>query len=532
MLEKKKNSKTIIFLIIWIVIFSLIPFMVQNIEENRFKENISYISSEFDIEEYNVTLNVDKDNKMDVTEQFTINIPASKEFNGIYKSIPLWKKYHDNGKEVKSKVKITNLRAIGEKYVLNKSNDNIGIRIGSTRTTVTPGLHTYTIKYRYDFGIDLNNKEDEFIFNLFDNYDNTKIKNMNVSINMPKALEEQNITFLREKEDITKNVKIVKSDKNIQATLEDYLLNESITIKMIFPEGYFVGGAYNYGFICFLICISIIVMSIVSFSMWKKYGKDYDKKCKTVEFYPPEDLDCAQIGYIYGEKSIKKLTTALIIQLASKGYVSIKEISKNKYKIINTGKTKEKLDAISISEQLVYQELFKNGDTNILSEDKTFSNVFGKINKTLENTIDKKVNDLESRKRKNITYIALIIAIAIWMIAYIYIKDLNPKFEILYKISFISIFITGFFSIIMERKTAYGELIIAKVLGFKNYLEVAEKEEIEAMIEKDPKYFYKILPYSYVLGVSKKWINLFEKNNIPNIDLDAFDNYANDFFIM
>ena len=84
----------------------------------------------------------------------------------------------------------------------------------------------------------------------------------------------------------------------------------------------------------------------------------------------------------------------------------------------------------------------------------------------------------------------------------------------------------------MERKTAYGELIIAKVLGFKNYLEVAEKEEIEAMVEKDPKYFYKILPYSYALGVSKKWINLFEKNNIPNIDLDAFDNYANDFFIM
>ena len=39
------------------------------------------------------------------------------------------------------------------------------------------------------------------------------------------------------------------------------------------------------------------------------------KRAQTVEFYPPENLDAAQIGYIYGEKSIKKLTAALLISL-------------------------------------------------------------------------------------------------------------------------------------------------------------------------------------------------------------------------
>ena len=58
------------------------------------------------------------------------------------------------------------------------------------------------------------------------------------------------------------------------------------------------------------ICIALIIISIVSFVLWSKHGKDYNKKCKTVEFYPPEDLDSAQIGYIYGEKSnIVKLIT-------------------------------------------------------------------------------------------------------------------------------------------------------------------------------------------------------------------------------
>ena len=37
---------------------------------------------------------------------------------------------------------------------------------------------------------------------------------------------------------------------------------------------------------------------------------------------------------------------------------------KKKYNIINIGKDKNNLKPLSITEQLVYQELFKNGDSN------------------------------------------------------------------------------------------------------------------------------------------------------------------------
>ena len=45
----------------------------------------------------------------------------------------------------------------------------------------------------------------------------------------------------------------------------------------------------------------------------------------------------------------------------------------------------------------------------------------------------------------------------------------------------------------MGRKTTYGEQIKAKINGFRNYILVAEKDQIEALVEKDPKYFYNIL---------------------------------------
>ena len=532
MLKNKNRLYTTICLVIWTILFILTPLGISIIEKNNFKNNVSYISSEFNIEAYNIVLDVDKDNKIDVTEKITINIPSGKSFNGIYKSIPLWQKYHENDKEIKKKVKVTNLRAIGEKFVLNNTIDSIGIRIGSSRTTTNSGLHTYTIKYRYDMGIDLNNNLDELIFNVFESYDNTAISNLNITINMPEKITKENITFIKGTEDITSKVKYTINEKTLNAVLSDYLLNESITVKMLLPNGYFVGGTYNYGIICLIICVSLIVISIISFMLWTKHGKDYDKRCRTVEFYPPEDLDSAQIGYIYGEKSIKKLTSALIIELASKGYIEIKEIEKNKYEIINIGKNKTNLKKMSITEQIVYLELFKNGDTNILSEDKTFSNVFNKVKSTLESTIDKKVNDIKARKMMNITFSLLIISVIAWFTAIIYIKDLDPHLNWLYALSFISVFITGFFSIIMERKTDYGEMIIAKVKGFKNYLDIAEKNQIEMLAEENANYFYDILPYAYVLNVSNKWIDKFDKKNVPNIDLSALDYYENNFFIL
>ena len=62
----------------------------------------------------------------------------------------------------------------------------------------------------------------------------------------------------------------------------------------------------------------------------------------------------------------------------------------------------------------------------------------------------------------------------------------------------------------LPKRTAYGNMMLGKVKGFKNFLEVAEKEKLETLVMEQPDYFYNILPYTYVLGVSDKWIKKFE----------------------
>ena len=88
----------------------------------------------------------------------------------------------------------------------------------------------------------------------------------------------------------------------------------------------------------------------------------------------------------------------------------------------------------------------------------------------------------------------------------------------------------------LPKRTPYGNEILGKLKGFKNFLETAEKEKLEAMVMQDPTYFYNILPYTYVLGVSDKWIKKFESISLQapswydssnGFDVSSFGTFMN-----
>lgn len=89
---------------------------------------------------------------------------------------------------------------------------------------------------------------------------------------------------------------------------------------------------------------------------------------------------------------------------------------------------------------------------------------------------------------------------------------------------------------IMPKRTKYGNEMYGKIKGFRNFLEKAEKDRLEAMVTSNPSYFYDILPYTYVLGVSSKWIKKFEDihlqapdwyNGSSTFDYVAFSSFIN-----
>jgi hypothetical protein len=65
-------------------------------------------------------------------------------------------------------------------------------------------------------------------------------------------------------------------------------------------------------------------------------------------------------------------------------------------------------------------------------------------------------------------------------------------------------------TVIMRSRTEQGSKWFGQLLGFRNFIEKAEKERIEKLVAENPSYFYNVLPYAYVLGVTDAWANKFE----------------------
>jgi uncharacterized membrane protein YgcG len=86
----------------------------------------------------------------------------------------------------------------------------------------------------------------------------------------------------------------------------------------------------------------------------------------------------------------------------------------------------------------------------------------------------------------------------------------DPMYLAAYVLGLACVFVMVMMFRIMPKRTAYGNELLGKIKGFRTFLEAAEKPKLEELVLQDPAYFYKILPYTYVLGVSDKWIKKFE----------------------
>lgn len=54
-----------------------------------------------------------------------------------------------------------------------------------------------------------------------------------------------------------------------------------------------------------------------------------------------------------------------------------------------------------------------------------------------------------------------------------------------------------------------------QILGFKEFIKRSEIDRIKRLSDEDPQYFYKVLPYAYVFGFAKDWMNHFDGIYVP-----------------
>ncbi len=290
----------------------------------------------------------------------------------------------------------------------------------------------------------------------------------------------------------------------------------------------------------------------------KNFDIDFDDAIKRIiVFKKVKDFDKNSDEYSDATKDFikrcfpaQKSNEATVVSAASKaledakplidaGYIKVKSDTINDYseeaiKVIKeTIKEKNNMSStLSKNERLVFDALFEKESTVKLKEHKTLYAMFYEVSKNADDKYGDLVNDVSSYKWTLLTGLWLIVCIALWGLAYMIIKDMNPRFDYLYKIAYGANVLSLFLMIFMRRRTLFGEELIGRIKGFRNYLETVEKDKLEKLVEENPNYFYDILPFAYVLNVTKKWIKKFEDIPLPERDMGTLnyrDSYSIDY---
>ena len=111
----------------------------------------------------------------------------------------------------------------------------------------------------------------------------------------------------------------------------------------------------------------------------------------------------------------------------------------------------------------------------------------------------------KSQNKWKIIISSLVVIIAIFLCNLTDIF-LDKVYFVKFIIESICLVLLIFFLGVIKKRTKYGTEMLVKIKGFKNFLETVEKPQLEELVKENPEYFYNVLPYTYVLGISNKWI--------------------------
>ena len=325
----------------WILAFFIISLALIPLQ--------SHGAEAFEIRDYDVKVSVGEDNAYEVVEM--IKVEFSEPRHGIYRTIPL--SYDGRRANIKQ------IGVAGWDIKTSTDSQNLVIRIGSEDEYVS-GNQTYAISYRYELPPDRSEEYDEFYFNLIGNEWPVSIDNVSFSVDMPKPFDSGDVSVYsgpygsESSEGVDFNV---GSSGVSGKTLKMLLPGESVTIRIELEDGYFKESFMlkltDFFFDYAYVLLGVLLLA-AGFLTWRKYGRD-EKMFVAPEFYPPDEMTPAEVGYIIDSTMDNKDVTALLIYWAAKGYMAIEEIDKHN---VRFHKLKDADDSFKQFEKIMFASLF------------------------------------------------------------------------------------------------------------------------------------------------------------------------------
>jgi len=474
------------------------------------------------IKSFKSSVTVNPDAKIAVVE--TIKADFQSAHHGIFRDIPI--KYRGRYRErfnfrlsVRS---VTDENEVAYKRKVTRPGRNIRIKIGDPDVTLT-GEHTYVISYDVIRAIGFLKDVDEIYWNATGTEWPVPIEKAEAVVTLPKPMDQASLRVALYTGPFGSTEKdgrwwFEPPDKVHFVSNHSFGVEEGLTIGVGWPKGIVARPSAalraqwlftdNMPFLLPLFAWVLAIWMVVT------RGRDPEGRGTIVpQYQPPENMSPAEVGTLVDEKMQIKDLSAMIVDLAVRGYLQIIEEPKQfltfrkKYSLAL--KRPDYSDDANLKdfEKKILSALFRAGSKEKVGLDHLPSDFASKAQ--------------EARRQ---VYQALVIARHF---------DSNPQtVRIHYLVGGAIALVAGFvlavttesiawgaalggaglpwlaLSWLMPRRTTKGVLAREQILGFKDYLATAEKDRMR--FYEQEKIFDKYLPFAMALGVAHLWAKAFE----------------------
>ncbi|MBQ3375773.1 MAG: DUF2207 domain-containing protein [Erysipelotrichaceae bacterium] len=463
-----------------------------------------------------VEITVHDDNTYEITE--TIDIVYNTPHHGIIRNIPLENQIvREDGSRGETSASITNVNC-NEEYTTYHSGNYYVIKIGN-RDVEIEGEKQYVISYNYALGNDTLKGADEFYLNIIGTEWDYDIEHLEVIIHMPKDFDYDKFGATHGPYGRPDPSGVLKKrvDNTMYFEYNDVLKpGEAFTVRCELEEGYFkfiipwadiwagIGTA-----------LAALGVTLLNIRNYVKYGKP-ETVVKTVEFYPPENMSPPRVrNLIYGTVNDKSVN-ALLLMLANKGFLTINDYGDSYEFTLYEKDTAE----LSEEEKMYYEGLWAKGtiqdDGTMLVKDEDLKNSFYHTIWDIESMIKRTSEPVYEKKQYIFAVFSVLCGVALLarapIILILMVAMWNMKLYHWLIIAFCMI--AGLYLIYIgchyKRRTKRNNKLYGMALGFRDFINVTEKDRLEMLAEENPLYFYDILPYAYAMDISSAWIRKFE----------------------
>ena len=493
------------------------------------------------ITSFHSDIKIAANSELTITEDIRVDF-GSLQKHGIFRTLPLRYRYDDtHDRYYEMTVESVTDGEKGVPYTISSASDNEVVKIGDPARLVS-GRQRYVITYSIRGAMNRFVDHDELFWNVDGDLWPVLKQSVAATVNFPDGSFQkaacyegpegsreactfsngstsatyQSTRSLESGEEMSVVTALNKGAVNVPAPLLEGR-------KRVFPRDAFDGNPLTIG-ISLLVLVAGVAL-IVRF--WWLHGRDreyltqyyltndprdqleplFQHEPVVVEFGPPQDLRPAQLGLVLDESADTKDVTATIVDLAVRGFLTIGEVPGRKDWLL----TRKGGDPSTL---LPYEATLLNGLFAGRQQVKV-SELKGTFQSTLRSAERNVYSDAVSRGffptrpdlvRLATTGVGILIALVGAGLTFLLGVTFGGGLIGVAVILVGAILVAGHRA--MASRTAAGRDVMQKTLGFRLYMNTAEKYR-QQFAEK-AEIFTQLLPYAIVFGCVTRWAKAFE----------------------